>query len=1033
MKNLVKTVAISSGNVRTNEQGSAVVIALFVLVLVSLFVVLATSRTAAESFAVGNEASEGRTFYAAQGSLEIMTHNFNKVFERRLSPTQADLDIVVNPARVNSVAGFENFTFQQELDPIPLSAEERTVVLPGGPFAGLYAIRGNWRLRTTVTDPQGTQVQLTRNILNNQIPIFQFGIFYDDDLELYRPPLFSFGGRVHSNRHFFVSPGPDGVYFDSRVTAAGHVITQTWRNGYTGDNYNNTYIKDAAGINRQLHRNNGSVLNGTPNIFSSEPDLPESMENPGWATSSAVFDGNLQAQAPELKLPLKVGDNAAQAELIDMIKRGKEIDNGAGGDLASNGTSAVPVTAATVDNDILRAERFANKPGIRISLADSKAKLPGCATSMGTAVTGRCGIRLDGHMVPGDAGIEPSPSPAPTPQRSRGYDPLPMTDGYKATRLNGSRFYHGNQLWIKVETVSVNPTDNSIVTVDITEDFLSLGVTEVPAMAWGGSATCSGVPSNSICIMGYTGTMANNGSPTAPSSNLTATTPQSPSTYPDSRSIIKLQRLVMEGPQVRTDSTLVRHSPTLRVNASDPGSSVVVRFTGVDTATKVANACASGCTGASSDPNSSLEHMGHLLRAVIPATVSPTTAANPAIVPFPIKLFDMREGNYYDRALTNPATAPALTSLYPTANFGTIGNISSDPALAQRMSTNGVMSLVDIDVANLRRFLRGDFNGRFPNGLTNTAIPENGGWVIYVSDRRGDYDFDGEFDMEDVYGQAEGITPALNLGEDVNRSNALENKVCAFSTSLNCEAELYRTRTVFGDAAAVNDHKYFRRGVRLVNATVVPGIYDSTNPSNTRGVTFASENGIYVKGNFNATHVASVPPTGNTPYNDYRPLNTATHIPASIVADGVTILSNAWNDGKSFRFPYELASRRAEDTTIRFAMIAGDTIATKEATPHQGGISPRLNGGVHNFKRFLERWTDPNDATFRKLLNYSGSLINLYNSRNANGSFKCCNMVYNPPVRNWVFDSTFLDPSRLPPGTPYFQYVQTTGFLRTND
>ena len=60
-------------------------------------------------------------------------------------------------------------------------------------------------------------------------------------------------------------------------------------------------------------------------------------------------------------------------------------------------------------------------------------------------------------------------------------------------------------------------------------------------------------------------------------------------------------------------------------------------------------------------------------------------------------------------------------------------------------------------------FLRGDFNGLISErhafcqsngnvGLKNTDIPDNGGWVFYVSDRRGDADFDGEYDMEDIYG-----------------------------------------------------------------------------------------------------------------------------------------------------------------------------------------------------------------------------------------------------------------------------------------
>ena len=81
-----------------NQKGSAIVIALFVLALISVFVALALSRSASEAAAVGNETGEGRTFYAAQGSLETMTRNFNKVFEVKLNPTTIELDAVRNGA-----------------------------------------------------------------------------------------------------------------------------------------------------------------------------------------------------------------------------------------------------------------------------------------------------------------------------------------------------------------------------------------------------------------------------------------------------------------------------------------------------------------------------------------------------------------------------------------------------------------------------------------------------------------------------------------------------------------------------------------------------------------------------------------------------------------------------------------------------------------------------------------------------------------------------------------------------------------------
>ena len=1015
---ILKTDSIG-GKRNSDQRGSALVIALFVLALISVFVALAMSRTAAEAAAVGNETAEARTMYAAQGSLEMMTRNFNKIFERKLNPSLADEASVENGV----VPGLNpQFTFDQELDRV---SDNSVVFLTDRAYAGLYAIRDSWRLRTTSTDTGGTQIRLTRNIFNNRIPIFQFGIFYDDDLELFRPPRFSFGGRVHSNRHFFISPGAEGVYFDSRVTAHGHIVTQSWRNGYTGDSGNSqTFIKNASGVDRQLLPTQGSVLNGTPNVFSSnpwiDPDLPSSRINSSFGTQSSIFDGNLQSEAKALKLPLKVGN--ANADLSDLIKRGKEIATAAGGDLfTDNLNNLAPVTAADTDNGIMRSERFANKTGIRVSLADSQAKLPGCASGVGTAAVvpvapARCGVRLDGHRNGDNNTAIPTPAAAAAAPfndvtlASRGYLPRPMTDGYQATRVNGERLFMGREVWIKIETVQTNDANGAIVTADITEDILSLGVTEE-------------APNALIPTAGCTREDANNGTFSAPSGNLTATAPQAPLTCTDSRSVIKLQRFAIRGAAIVPLSGAPGPYSTHSGAAAPNNYNYVRRFTGA-TAALISTGCpapvvgpptVAGCTTSNGDPTiAQNERYGHL-----------KLSGTQAVVPFPIQMFDTREGEYFD-------------------------NIAS--SVAGTVSRNGVMSLIDIDVANLRRFLRGDFNGRFPlntpfaiakgSGLTaswTTAIasdvPQKEGWVFYVSDRRGDGDFDGEYDMEDIYSAAPGNTGGFEqLGEDVNRNTILDAKyinrafnslACLFG-ALNCEAARYQDNWV-PDEAAVTDHKYYRRGVRLINGTTLPGIYDSATPANTRGFTVSSENGVYVYGNYNTTGL-TVNPAGNinSPHLNYLPQNTVNHIPASIVADAVTILSNGWDDSKSFWSPYNEGNRIGTTTQMRFAMISGDTIASRDALPNQGGISPRLNGGVHNFKRFLERWTG-------NRLDYSGSLINLFNSKNNNGSFKCCNTVYDPPIRNWVFDATFLDPGRIPPGTPFFQYVQTTGFERSTE
>ena len=129
------------------------------------------------------------------------------------------------------------------------------------------------------------------------------------------------------------------------------------------------------------------------------------------------------------------------------------------------------------------------------------------------------------------------------------------------------------------------------------------------------------------------------------------------------------------------------------------------------------------------------------------------------VVPVPIEMFDTREGLYND----------TQTVFNPLATYGT------------NVPWAGVMSMVDIDVANLKRFLDGTYDSNMPTAtpyytatghvLRSTDIPQNNGWVFYVSDRRGDYDFDGEYDMEDIFGNNDGI---MQPGEDINKNGTLQ-------------------------------------------------------------------------------------------------------------------------------------------------------------------------------------------------------------------------------------------------------------------
>lgn len=917
------------------QEGSAMIIALLVLALLLSFVAIAVSRTTSETIASSNDAAESRAFSASQASLEVMTRNFDKIFEEKLSPTTSDL----NHVKSLLPPGFDTeYTFAQD---IAQTKATETVVMSGQLLQGLNALRDEWQIDSTATEKSsGVQVALRRKFYNNRVPIFQFGIFYDDDLEFHPGPRFDFGGRVHANGNLFLM-AQTGLYFSSRVSAVGQIVTDVARNGRDWSQWGeNVYVKNGSGTYVKVLHTMGSVLktpiNGT-NIFASNSDMPTAYKSANWATNKGLFQGNLLAEQARLDLPLKIASNISGGNLdyIELIRRGKNV-----GDLYSNNGLLSPVTTANEDSGITSKERYANKKGIRISLSDSKAKLPGCASGTGTAaISTACGIRLDGASS-GD-GSDPSIGEA------RGYQPKPMTDGYQATRLNGERFYvSGRQVWIKVELVSINTLNGLIETDDVTEDFLSMGVTE-PAQ----TVSVAGV--TKFSINGYGNS--------------------------DSRSIIKLQRFNLTGvPITSTDTNYMTSFSTWNGN-------VVIAENDVSDATTVID-------------NGFADHNDHKKTAIVDDSTKIRK-----VVPFPIQMFDTREGLYNDDI--TPTNAGIYGSNVPWA---------------------GVMSMVDIDVANLKNFLDGNYNSYMPtsgtlysntkaHALRNTDVPDANGWVLYISDRRGDGDFDGEYDMEDIYGNNDGTKQA---GEDINNNGTLEtdysNEAVRYTGTGNHVSPAY---------AATVEHSFYRRGVRLINGINLPGIYDSANSLNTKGFTVASENGVYVKGNYNSTGISTVgTPTASI---NYLPQDTAQHIPASIVADAITILSNNWDDAKSFRYPFTLNQRNATETTIRFAMLSGDAKSSFEGSPNQGGGDPRLTGGVHNFKRFLENWGS-------NRLNYSGSLINLYNSHNNNGAFKCCAKVYSPPTRNWVFDTSFLDPTRLPPGTPFFQTIQLTGFQRVN-
>ena len=163
-------------------------------------------------------------------------------------------------------------------------------------------------------------------------------------------------------------------------------------------------------------------------------------------------------------------------------------------------------------------------------------------------------------------------------------------------------------------------------------------------------------------------------------------------------------------------------------------------------------------------------------------------------------------------------------------------------------------------------------------------------------------------------------------------------------------------------------------GVRLTNGAEL-----------LRPLTVVSEDQVYVHGDFNTVNKKG----------------------ASVIADAVSLLSNAWNNTKTSASGLPAAS----NTTYNLAFVSGAT-----PTPDGGGS---YSGGFENLPRFHENWTN-------KTAKIRGSFIKIFDSEIAKAPWAYGGSVYTAPIRDWQYDPALNDMGNLPPFTPsavYFERV----------
>ena len=373
--------------------------------------------------------------------------------------------------------------------------------------------------------------------------------------------------------------------------------------------------------------------------------------------------------------------------------------------------------------------------------------------------------------------------------------------------------------------------------------------------------------------------------------------------------------------------------------------------------------------------------------------------------------------------------ASTATNWYPINFFDPREGLVRDANAANSNCTvNGIMNAVELDMGNLKNWMTTSASG------PTIEYTQQNGYVLYFSDRRGMLPtprantttdgpyavagvLNGEYGFEDTVNVATSATGAPNgvdggapeTGEDANGNGYLDTYGAAnvgngFRVATAAANYPYATVDCLNQGR-MNWVSGARHVLRLIDGTVgnLP-----LSPNN-GGLTVASENPVYIQGDYNASSAQLFTDTPKV------------HSPAAVIADAVTLLSNNWNDINDMTHPTDAFSRLGSNTWYRLAVASGKT----PNFPNSGGVNDvtwGTDGGVHNFLRYIEAWDTAGGAS--TTLAYQGSLVSLYYSNYATGTYKFGKSgIYNAPNRQYSFDTLFLIPQNLPPATPMFQDV----------
>ena len=221
-----------------SRAGFALAATISVFSLLSVLVVTVFAN-AMSSFRSGlTDLGKTRTFYAAEAGAESAMAQLAVALE----------DAVLDDTELNAISAPSMTGFSFDSFTVERIGGITTEQITDGPFAGLFSLTQVVEITSEAVAPDYTSSAVMVTAKAQAIPIFQFGVFFEKDLEITNGPRMDFDGWVHSNGSIYLNS--NNQYFGDVITTPNYLYhdRKDKHNTLTG-----TYIADAGANYVQLN------------------------------------------------------------------------------------------------------------------------------------------------------------------------------------------------------------------------------------------------------------------------------------------------------------------------------------------------------------------------------------------------------------------------------------------------------------------------------------------------------------------------------------------------------------------------------------------------------------------------------------------------------------------------------------------------------------------------------------------------------------------------------------------------------------